>query len=238
MPPDRLDDAAAELRRLGFAPLAWDSVHARPWRRAADGARVDLHRSLWSASTPPARTWPVLERASTHMTIGGVAVAVPDLPLRALLVAAHAAQHRTDAEKPLEDLRRALAVADPATWEAAARLADALGLLQPLASGLALLPHGRALAARLPLVRMLDPDATGSPEAVAVGVDRIASARSLRAKAALATGLAFPPPDVLRWWSPLARRGRRGLAAAYVVRAGHLALRTGPGVLRWRRTRR
>jgi hypothetical protein len=40
-----------------------------------------------------------------------------------------------------------------------------------------------------------------------------------RAQAAVAASDVFPRPDYMRWWLPLARRGKLGLAFAYLWRA-------------------
>lgn len=236
--PDRVADAEAGLLALGFVALAPDSTHAVPWWRERDGARVDLHHRLWAASAPPMRVWATIARdATTTMRVAGADVAVPTVPLRALLVATHAAQHETDSEKPLEDLRRALITADEDVWRAAATLADTLGLLRPMADGLGRSAAGHAVAARLPLVRVLDGlDARARGEVV-VGIARVAAAHGAAAKLRVGVRAAFPPRDVLRWWSPLARRGRGGLAAAYAARAGHLVVRALPALVSWRRLR-
>ena len=41
----------------------------------------------------------------------------------------------------------------------------------------------------------------------------------------------------MRWWSPLARRGRLGLALAYPWRIAYLLRQTGPGIRAWRKAR-
>jgi hypothetical protein len=41
----------------------------------------------------------------------------------------------------------------------------------------------------------------------------------IRRKLAIVARRSFPRPDYMRWWSPLARRGKLGLAGAYVWRA-------------------
>ena len=73
---------------------------------------------------------------------------------------------------------------------------------------------------------------------VTLGVDRLSATPGLRAKARLAIGWTFPPPDFMRTWSPLARRGRAGLALAYVWRPLALAGQTGAAIAAWRRAAR
>ena len=41
----------------------------------------------------------------------------------------------------------------------------------------------------------------------------------IKQKLVIAASDVFPRPDYMRWWSPLARRGKLGLAASYVWRA-------------------
>lgn len=232
--PDRIPAAEAVLARLGFEPLEEDSDHAEPWARPADLARVDLHRRLWRSAAPPARAWSILcERAVATMPVAAVDVTVPTLPARALLVACHAAQHADVGGKPLEDLRRALDAAPPEVWREAAALAEALGLLHALADGLSLTPAARAVADGLPLVALLQ----RSPDLAAARLERIATTDGLPRRARLVLGVIVPPPDVLRWSSGIARRGRRGLAVAYVVRAVRIVVEVVPALLRWRRLR-
>jgi hypothetical protein len=206
--------------------------------RPRDGAQVDLHHSLWGASAPPQRQWDVLRDGHTEsMRVGGIAVTVPTATARALLVAAHAAQHARKAEeKPLEDLRRALVTAGEELWRDAALLADRLGAVGALATGLSQHPAGGELARRLPYTRSWL-RGEGATRTVAVGFERVAAAQGVRGRLAMTVRTLFPPPDVLRWWSPLARRGWRGLAAAYAARLARLSLRAAPSLASWYRAR-
>jgi hypothetical protein len=239
--PDAIDTARAVLGDLGYTelppPEPGMSSHARPWRRAEDGSMVDLHHTLFGASAPPERVWRELAARRVTMPVGGAGIAVLDLPARALMVALHAGQHqRLVTGKPREDLRRALARTPQPAWQEAAALADRLGAVPRLAAGLALEPAGRDLAMRLPLTRASM--GTGhSLDTLAVGLERVASANGVRAKADVLARTAIPTPSTMRWWSALARRGRAGLAAAYVLRLGRLVVQSGPAAVGWWRAR-
>ncbi len=236
--PAQLARARETLTELGFVhvPEAGDtpSTHASTWWRQRDNAQVDLHASLWSASAPPQRQWEILTGGWTQpMRVGGTTVSVPVLAGRALLVALHAAQHLHPVrEKPAEDLRRALEHADLATWQRAAALADALGAVYALAMGLSTNPDGKELARDLPGTREWLAGGAG-----AVGLARVLAAGGAKERSAVLLRTAFPDPEVMRWWSPLARRGRRGLAAAYALRVGHLLRRAPASAVAWHRNR-
>jgi hypothetical protein len=233
--PRALPTARVVLRGLGFAPLPNPprSEHATSWWRERDHSFVDVHLSLWGAAAPPQRQYEVLRRWSEPLAVGGELIPVPTLAGRALLIAVHAAQHvAPDDAKPVEDLRRALTQADAATWRQAAALADELGLVRPLIDGLAKDPAGQRLMLELPETRHWLQAGSG-----AVTVARVMDARGWRARTRTLTRIALPDPDAMRWWSPLARRGWRGLAAAYVVRAVSVMLRALPSVVAWRRDR-
>jgi hypothetical protein len=69
-------------------------------------------------------------------------------------------------------------------------------------------------------------------------VERLHRTRGARARAGLLLREALPSPEFMRWWSPLARHGRLGLAAAYGRRWLWLLAHAGPSVRTWRRARR
>jgi len=238
------DNAAAQavLGDLGFTRHeilgAEPSKHTTTWRRERDGAEVDLHHALFGSWVPPERQWELLRGGYTEpMQVGGTTVLAPTTPARALLVALHAAQHREHAvEKPVEDLRRAIAVGDREMWEQAASLADDLDAVRHFADGLALDPDGAELALTLhgagAYLR-----APAFARSGVVWLERIAGAGSGRTRARVLCDAVFPAPNALRRWMPLARRGRRGLAAAYVVRNVGIVLNAVPVAIAWLRAR-
>jgi hypothetical protein len=73
---------------------------------------------------------------------------------------------------------------------------------------------------------------------MAVGLLRLARTPGFKGKAALVWNEAFPSKAFLRTWSPLARRGRIGLALAYVWRPVWMILRLGPALAAIMRARR
>jgi hypothetical protein len=201
--PERLLDATAILRRLGFVPHdQHQALHAHPWTRKTDGATVDLHVALWGALRPAAQVWEELQHWIEHEEVGGTPVAVLSLPARALYVVIHAAQH-ADLAKPREDLRRALRVTSDQTWSESVELADRVWALEPMAQGLALDPVGERVASRHPLVVAAGMRSRGdAPFAIALA--RISSARGLRGKLAAMVALAHNT----RRTAHVSRRGR------------------------------
>ena len=246
VPIRKLPDAERALTELGLRQIPGQMLllgpdeHADPWV-AEDGFEVDLHRTLFAASVAPEDVWTHLWAATEPMSVGGMQVQVLTEPARALMVAVHAAQHGPEAEKPLEDLRRAIARVDDGTWAAAAELAGQVELTHTYARGLRLDPAGAGLAERLGLLddRIIElAEAHGSRARLAVGFERLKRADGLRAKLSLLRREVVPKPAYLRWWSPLARRGPLGLAAAYVWRLLWLAWHAPPTLIAWRRVRR
>jgi hypothetical protein len=161
-------------------------------------------------------------------------------PARTLLVAAHAAQHGRGTWSPLDDLGRALARTDRATWEQAALLAERIGAVDYLAAGLRLLPAGAEVAEGLGLPTTISAEAQlraeGAPP-IARGLLRLSKAPTLRARLVLLAGELVPSPAFMRGWQPLARRGLPGLVAAYLWRPFWLASKVPEGVIPWLRAR-
>lgn len=159
-----------------------------------------------------------LAASAERQVIAGVELRVPDRDTVLLHVVLHAAHHANQVDgKPLEDLRRALALVEEAEWSKALELARAHQGIPAFAAGLRLLPEGRDLARRLDLgeVRSLRRE----DNAIAEELYALLSASvGIRRKLAIAASDIFPPPNYMRWWSSLARRGKLGLAGAYVWR--------------------
>jgi hypothetical protein len=245
--PD-LARAETALAGLDFVNLTVEGVlahdrpaHAHTWARRRDGAAVDLHYTLLGARLEPESVWEVLARETETISVAGTTVAVLNEPARAVVVALHAAQHGVGVGQSLDDLARALELLPHRVWEAAATLAGRLDATPALAAGLTLVRPGDEEARRLdlPLDRSTETAlrASTSPP-TALGYDWLARTPGLRAKAGLVARKIAPDPSFMRAWSPLARRGRSGLAAAYVWRVAWLARHAGPGFIAWRRARR
>jgi hypothetical protein len=245
VPFHRWELAMATLQGIGFEDGLGGMAHPRmesftshPLTRG--GEDVDLHCTIWGIQVPPERAWEVLSANTERMNVGGRSVSVLAPAARAMHVALHAAQHGYDEGKPVLDLELALEVLPDELWAEAAAVAAELDALGGFATGLRLLPAGRALAERLGVDREASVDALLRVAHVPLsqGFEELSNTRGVRAKLGVVLGELAPTADFMRWWSPLARRGRLGLAAAYAWRPLYLALRAGPGLVAWRRARR
>ena len=245
--PHSLDAARQTLRELGYEPRYGDrSValvghHGSHWQLRGSLLQVDLHHTLTGVRAAPAALWEALSDHASTMDVDGTPVRVPDDAALALHVALHGAQHGITRETPRNDLRRAVERFEVETWRAAAALAARVDALDAFGVGLRLSPEGAAVAAQLRLAPNRSRNAAlrvMAAPSVTLGVDRLSSTPGLAAKARLAIGWTFPPPDFMRAWSALARRGRAGLALAYVWRPLALAGQTPAAVAAWHRAAR
>lgn len=234
---DRIDTAVEVLMGIGFRRSALDlrddwPRHALVFLRA--GVSVDLHRTLVGANVAPAALWREISDLTTTMSVGGTDVEVLRPPARALLVALHAAKDGGRVVKVDRDLERALDRVPFETWMQSAELARRIGATEALAAGLRRVDDGAALAERLALPTSLTPEVamrTRHVPPLATGINWLITSRGVRGKASLVLRKLFPPPDFLRAWKPLARRGRLGLAAAYAWRPVWVAWHSGPAAL-------
>jgi hypothetical protein len=139
-----------------------------------------------------------------------------------LHVVLHAAHHANLVDgKPLEDLRRAIAAVEETEWSSALELARAYQGVPAFAAGMRLLPEGADLARRLGLgeVRSLQHEIRREDNVIVEELYALLSANAgIKQKLVTAASDFFPRPDYMRWWSPLARRGKLGLAGAYLWR--------------------
>lgn len=224
-PADRAR-AIGVLERLGFA-------EDRPWvptplsvgmggtEFSRGGEMVDLHCRLPGLAGDPDAIWGRFAGSAERQVIGGVELRVPDRDTVLLHTVLHAAQHaHLGPGKPLEDLRRALALVEEAEWLIVLKLAQVCQGVPAFTAGLRLLPEGRDLARRLDLGELLSLQYTLEKEGViAEQLHALVCADAgIRWKLGIAASRIFPRPDFMRWWSPLARRGKLGLAFAYVWR--------------------
>jgi hypothetical protein len=224
--------AEQALKKAGFvnrydgpAPL-WAEEHADPWVSDRWGLPVDLHRHLWGFRASPQRVWKELWASREQLRLGAVAVEVPSEPGRALIVALHVAHHGSRAAKPILDLRRALGRTPIVVWQQAADLARDLDALSGFVAGLTYLPEGQELRQELGLGEVRPDMPCVQPRMWFVpptteGFVRFAEASGPAAKMALLGRELVPSSDFMRRRSSetrLARRGRSGLAASYVVR--------------------
>ncbi|MGA9285529.1 MAG: nucleotidyltransferase family protein [Solirubrobacteraceae bacterium] len=221
--------AVGVLERLGFAehlpwmptPLSLDPG-GTAFNRPGEGM-VDLHCQLPGLDGDPDAIWSRFVADAERQVIAGVELRVPDRDTVLLHVVLHAAHHADHGGgKPLEDLRRALARAEESEWLRALELARAYCGVPAFAAGLLLLPEGGDLARGLNLgeVRSLQHEIRRENNVIAEELYILLCANAgVGLKLATAISDLFPRPDYMRWWSPLARRGKLGLAGAYVWRA-------------------
>jgi hypothetical protein len=247
VPPDAVERSDRVLARLGFANrfaefATGESVeHSSEWWRPGSPVAVDLHRSVFGARADPADIWQAFESDSDRLVVAGAEVDVPSRPGRALIVALHAAHHGVDETKPLRDLSRAIERADFALWDDAARLADRILATPAFAAGLLLTENGLSIAERLGIADAVDTEAAllaSSPPPTARGYTRLAATPGIRRKLAFLARKLVPTPAFMRHAFPIARRGRIGLAIAYLWRPVWLLAHAGPGLIAWLRARR
>jgi len=245
--PDRLTEARRTLANLGFVTYLDDSdtpgwrQAAHHYKRAGDRANVDLHRTLIGVGVGDDEVWSTLAADTEPLSVGGTEARIPALPARTLHLALHAAQHGARPGKHREDLARGLELIDPDVWRSARGLAERLGALEAFAAGLRSIEAGERLADELAL-----PDAgsvetvllAGRPVAGALGWNDLANTSGFFPRFRIIVRKAIPTRRFMRAWSPLARRGPLGMAAAYIVRPVWLVGRMVPGYLAWRRARR
>lgn len=243
-------DAAGEvLVSLGFQPQWGDMAH--PNLGAYDSFAfkrngvdtVDLHATLRGLRAQCDTVWRVLSAAPATHRVLYADLPVLALPARAMHLALHAAQHWGHEGNPTRDLQRGLEILPAELWREAMAVAAALDGLDAFGFGLRRLPRGQDLARELGLPERVSIETRLREGAVplAHGLYALARLPGARAKLAVLTGELFPRPSFMRWWSPLARRGRRGLVASYVWRplwlAGRLPAAAREIVRAWR-TRR
>jgi hypothetical protein len=164
-------------------------------------------------------------------------VDVPGPAACALIAALHAAQHGAGAARPIEDLERAVQRVDQETWRQAASLAQELGAGSAFSVGLRLTSRGCELAERLGLsfeapsraLRLI----SSTPPRTAMGIEQLVTAKGARARMTLLGRKLAPSRESMRYHYPGARRGRSGLATAYVSRFFSLALSLPRGWRAW-----
>lgn len=242
----RSDSARAGdvLRELGFT-WGYESRDNGPlpdrvlWVRPPD--EVDLHHTLLGVGADEERLWNVLLATTELQEVGGGEAEILSEEARALHAALHAAQHGREWEVPMEDLQRAIEILPLETWHEAARVAEQLEAVPAFATGLRLLPAGELVAERLGLPATVSVETllrAETPPHLTLGFEKLSSLEGPGSKARFVARKLFPPPANMRFMTPLARRGRLGLAAAYLVRVGWLARHASRGFRAWMRARR
>jgi hypothetical protein len=143
----------------------------------------------------------------------------------------------------LADLERALDRLHEDIWIEARHIARRLEAEPAFGAGLALLPAGEALAVRLgltskPSIEMWIKKQDDPTYWSALLIDSILNVGGIRAGAMEIARWAFPSAPAMRARRRLARRGKRGLAAAHATRWASFWVRGPAAVLRWIGARR
>jgi hypothetical protein len=236
--PAQFAEASHALVTMGFEKtVRGQAEHAHTYRRTGPSGwyeYVDLHRTIPLAAASPSDVWKALRTGAETQRVGGSDVAVLGIPQRILHIALHAVQHAFETKGPYEDLRRAVAMVDQASWQQAVMISRRIGAEDALAAGLCLIPEGASIAqgldltdARRGIVRIAtSPQSQGA----AYHLQRFLDAPTLGERVKLIVDPLFPSPAVLRQGSELARRGRTGLVVAYLGRPVTLARRLGPAL--------
>lgn len=239
VPPAQFAAAQRALAAAGYRPSiegvrsddwCW---HEREWVRPGPlPVAIDLHRSVAGVTRHEA-LWAALWCTRDELRLGAAVVPIPSADAAALLLALHAASPG-GSPKPRRELVRALEVLAPERWEAAAALAFATGAESAFALGLRLAPGGGELARRLGLPQEATPlewlDAHPA-SAAASALARVAAVRAPTGKAVHVVRRLLPSAGFMRYSDPRARRGRAGLAVAYLSRLGRLAVQVPRGVV-------
>lgn len=247
--PDQHSAAEACLAAVGFtrqpagAHVHERSSHHSNWVGPGSyPAVIELHHTLFFLTAPSDRVWAALSRDAQELSVAGISIRVPSPAARSMIVALHAAQHGRGAAKVMEDLNRALTRTDTPTWEQAAALAGELSSLPAFAAGLGLSEAGRRLCTVLGVsagsagrvVRLF----AGTPPDTAYGIERLITTPGIRGRVAYALRELVPSRGFMVASSRLARRGRLGLAAAYLARPLWLLGKLPAGTASWLRAAR
>ena len=237
-------DAEDVLLALGFR-YGYESL--RPgeleeglfWTRGLD--TVDLHFTLHGMHADPALVWAVLSAHVEPDTVAGAEVDVLTPIARAMQVALHAAHHGRGEQTPMRDLERALEILPFDMWSEATELAGRLDAVSAFATGLSLLPAGRAIVERVGVEADSSVKAllhAGTAPTIAFTMEELRTTHGVAAKARLAWRKVFPARAYMRLYWPLARRGALGLAVAYCWRVAYKLAKLPAGLIAWGRARR
>ena len=225
--PKQVEDAESVLASMGFERY-WDIDFdgkkpwvERRWIRAADDAGVDLHRTLFGVRISPANAWQILSSYRTELLVKDQRIDVFDDTMNVLHVALHAAQHGTEARRPLNELDQAIERFPPHIWENVSELARQLNAMEWLSSGLRLRPAGVELADQLGIPKDMSLETALRRETAPLGAETLAwlvEMGSWKARIAYVGRTLFPPMHSMRTTYALARRGRLGLLISYPAR--------------------
>ncbi len=224
--------------RLTELPADAGMEHSEVWVSPTD-IQVELHWAIVGADER--RLWPVLEQETERAAVGDTVVEIPNESARCLIVALHVAQHGIGDGEILNDLERALAVAQAEVWKRAYELAIAVGAETAFISALSFTAPG---AEHLESWGVDPPELTErqalsliTPAPAARGFYFLSEEKGIRAKVIFVGGKLVPSPSFMRLRYPMARRGPAGLTMAYAYRPFWLLRWVVPGFRSWRAAR-
>lgn len=244
--PGRAERARLVVAALGYAcssmPTSARNVdpHDSIWLRATDGARLELHRSLFGIGADGAALWDRLsvEIEPLSLGIGGRVLPVLRPHARVLVIALHVAYHGHWMPWPVRDLELALAALSGSALRETARLAKQLDAVPAFAAGLRQTEAGAVLAddLALPTDRSVGMELgrAGAPT-VALHLESLSRVPSGRPRLLYVLRALFPPPRFMRVRYAMARRGRGGLHLTYLGRPLWLLVRLAPALVALRR---
>lgn len=249
---DERDPAIAALAEIGFEPrfadprsrevTPYEIQLVRPGRTAgSDRAElIEIHTGF-DGVADPAALWRSLLGDRGSVELFGTEIEVPSVTARLALVAIHAGAHGVAHLRSRRDVERAVERFDAAAWSAAWELARLWSARDLFVVGTGLAGGGPELLASLGVGHSPSTRARmrgrGMPRAQR-SLEQLAATTGLRPRIALVLRKAFPAPEVMRSWKPLARRGPAGLTLAYLWRPAWLAGRLAEASLAWVRARR
>lgn len=239
--PDEFEPARQTLGRCGYEPIAQRAhahqrEHHETWIRHRPPAVIELHHTIFLLEAPPPLVWQRFAQRTETVVVGAVEVRVPGPGASALLVALHALLHGVGQPKPLRDLEQALDRLELSVWLDAAALARELGGEEAFAAALRLTARGGALAASLGLTEQPAPRAIrllASTQEPGIAIERLLATTGLRGRLRVVAFTLAPSPRFMRVRYGLARRSRRGLAIAYLLRPFELAVKLPEAMSAW-----
>lgn len=233
VPIVQVDLASTVLAGAGFQrEYRLDAPHAYTLIRS-DTEGLDLHWTLPHVPADADHVWNVLSEHVESLVVGSVSVRVLDRPARAMNVVLHAFHHGDDAERPMEDLSRALKVVEVDEWRVADQIAKDVDAISAFTSGLKMVPAGVSVAAELGLISpkqaaLLSLGAHG--DHLALAIEDFVSEPGSRARV---LHHLFPSPQRMRRDYPVARHGTIGLSLAHSWRLVTRAPALLRGFWRW-----
>lgn len=222
LPSTSLRRAHEVASSLGFEYYNLEVVPGRPSHHDVylRDVRLELHRTLIGVGVPDDVLWHTLGASTEAISLNGEEIDILDEPSRLVVLVLHAAQHGVAFTHLMDEVERALERVSQSVWDDAIELADRLDANEAFRVGLRLIPAGRALADQ----KGLSSHATLETKLIAASAPPGALALEWLRHAGWRWRIAFIarkfalPADAMRALYPLARRGRAGLAGAYLLR--------------------